>query len=420
MSNSPLGVRVLLLVLLLATGRWLAPLHGQAGGNPTGLTGQVSGTTVTLSWLAPAAPPAPVVGYAVQAGTAPGTPVVSVPVGNIRVYSVSAPVGTYYVRVVALAASGPIGVSNEIQIVVQPIGVPAAPLSLEATVTGMNVTLRWQANPAGPAPTFYQLQAGSAPGRSDLAVLSRPAFSFTYSTLAPAGTYYIRVAAGNAGGIGPPSNEVSMTIVFSCVPTMMFPPLATVVPAAVSLRWTPRPGPSPAGYRLFAGTVSGQTDLGVFDFPAGTLVVGTPAPSRRYFVRIAAFNACGLSAPSDERSFVVPPTNLPSLIGTWRGTLTNHVPRSSLGRVMTSFTLQLLTNPPFSGSTHGGWTSAGCNHSLMVGSYDPGTGAPEVSLESFSCNDGDFGLLFETLSPTMAAGPCIGGGPNCRFTMTKP
>ena len=44
-----------------------------------------------------------------------------------------------------------------------------------------------------------------------------------------------------------------------------------------------------------------------------------------------ALNACGASAPSTEVSFVIPPTNLPSLVGTWAGTITNHTPALRVG-----------------------------------------------------------------------------------------
>ncbi len=117
---------------------------------------------------------------------------------------------------------------------------------------------------------------------------------------------------------------------------------------------------------------------------------------------------------STEVSFVVPPTNLPSLIGTWAGTITNHVPRPS-GRLITGFTLQLNANPPFAGSTFGRFTSTFCNHTLLAGFYVTSTGAPAVSMESMSCTDGDFGLIVETLSATTAEGRCSLGGPDCRF-----
>ena len=169
---------------------------------------------------------------------------------------------------------------------------------------------------------------------------------------------------------------------------------------------------------MIAGSASGATDVGVFDFPATTTTIATPAPSARYFVRLQALNACGASAPNTEVSFVVLAHEPAPLIGTWAGTITNHVPRPS-GRLITGFTLQLNANPPFAGSTFGRFTSTFCNHTLLAGFYVTSTGAPAVSMESMSCTDGDFGLIVETLSATTAEGRCSLGGPDCRFSMTR-
>jgi hypothetical protein len=166
------------------------------------------------------------------------------------------------------------------------------------------------------------------------------------------------------------------------------------------------------------GSAPGGTDVGVFDVPGTTRSIGTPAPSGRYFLRLLAFNACGASAPTVERSFVVPPTGLPSMIGIWDGTITNHVPRG-LGRLITTFTLQLNANPPFIGTTFARFVSTACNHTAIVGYYDTASGAPAVSMESMLCTDGDFGLVMETLTATTAEGPCTNGGPNYRFSMRK-
>lgn len=418
MTSPSLPARCLLTLLILAF-VWSQPLlRGQGGGNPTGLTAQVSGNTVTLEWLAPSAPPVPVTGYVVSAGMSPGTTAVSLPVGNTLTFSVGAPFGVYYVRVAALGASGTLGVSAEVQVVVQPAGLPLPPLSMQATVSGTSVALQWQPNPAGPAATFYQLRAGSAPGQSNIAALTLPATALAFNTTAPPGTYYVRVVAGNAVGIGLPSNEVTVSTAVACTPTAPFTPSATVTPAAVSLRWFARTGPAAAGYRLTAGTASGAANIGVFDFPATTTLISTAATPGRYFVRLAAFNGCGLSAPSNELSFMVPPTNLPSVVGTWDGTITNHVPRSS-GRLITNFTLQLNRELPFSSSSAGRFTATGCNHFMLFGGYSSGTGMPFVSMESMACTDGDFGLSFETMSATTIEGPCILGGPSCRFRMTR-
>ena len=53
----------------------------------------------------------------------------------------------------------------------------------------------------------YLVEAGTAPGRSDVGVLNVGNVT-TFSTVASPGVYYVRVRAVNAQGAGAASNEV--------------------------------------------------------------------------------------------------------------------------------------------------------------------------------------------------------------------
>jgi hypothetical protein len=73
---------------------------------PTNLTATVAGSLVELAWSAPLGGCAPTA-YSVHAGSAPGLSNLAIlNVGAATTLSVSAPPGTYYVRVVALNAFG--------------------------------------------------------------------------------------------------------------------------------------------------------------------------------------------------------------------------------------------------------------------------------------------------------------------------
>src|SRR5687767_5842708 len=79
-------------------------------------------------------------------------------------------------------------------------GAPLPPTLLPPNVSGTAVALTWTANAAGPAATLYQINAGSAPGLSDLAIITVAANPTLFTAVAPPGTYYVRMFALNSSG----------------------------------------------------------------------------------------------------------------------------------------------------------------------------------------------------------------------------
>lgn len=81
------------------------------------LTATVSGNTISASWTTPSG--GPVSGYTVQAGNASGSSgLFNAPVGLMNAVSGAVPSGTYFIRVVANAACGSSGSSNEVSVTV--------------------------------------------------------------------------------------------------------------------------------------------------------------------------------------------------------------------------------------------------------------------------------------------------------------
>ncbi len=277
-------------------------------GRPRNLSSVVAKTAVTLTWEAPLNSPQPVTGYAIEAGTSPGSPVGSAPVGNVLIVSTTAPSGVYYVRVRALTASGPSAPSNEIAVATGQAAPPLAPLGLLATVQGTNVAFQWRENPLGPEVAQDQFHAGTGPGLSNLAAVPLPSTMTAVETSAPAGTYYVRVRAANASGVGPASNEAVVTLAPGICTVPAVPTGLTAAPqaGALALHWNaPSSGAIPTGYRLEAGTSLGASNIAILPLPVMT-AVGGPVPSGPYFVRLAATNGCGSSAVSADIAFVVP------------------------------------------------------------------------------------------------------------------
>ena len=173
---------------------------------PLGLSGTVNGSLVNLTWSPPAnAGVAPVQTYVIEAGSQPGaTDIANFATGTSTPgYAAVVPNGNYYVRVRASRAAGLGPPTPDIRIVVGPPPPGAPVLSGGATGAG-SVLLTWTAAPAPGVPvTAYQLQAGSSPGQSDIAVFSVPSTQLGYAAagIAP-GTYYVRIVGLSAQGPG--------------------------------------------------------------------------------------------------------------------------------------------------------------------------------------------------------------------------
>jgi hypothetical protein len=85
--------------------------------------------------------------------------------------------------------------------------------NLVAAVAGRVVTLKWTNQAARSIPTGLVVEAGSSPGRSDLARLPVTAGQDALTVPdVPPGTYYVRVRSVNGTGLGDASNEISIVI----------------------------------------------------------------------------------------------------------------------------------------------------------------------------------------------------------------
>jgi hypothetical protein len=385
---------------------------------PRNLTATVVGNRVTLAWLPPlTVSQSPVLGYRIEAGGAPGAIAVALTLGASTLsYAVNAPNGVYFVRIRTLLPAGPAAVaSTELQVTVPAL--PAAPRDLAATVVRFAIALRWLPGTGGGTATGWLVEAGSAPGLSDLARVPIGVFPRTLAATVPEGRYYVRVRALNASGASPPSNEIE---VITGPTQCTFPNTPTGLTAlagelGVRLSWAQPTDALPTAYQLAVGTASGSTDVGIFSLPPAA-ILSTPAPPNTYFVRVAGVNACGPSPYSTEVSFTVRPDSGARLLGTWVGTVSNYSQPFPWSPI-TSFQLTLNTEPSWTTSFLGGsWIdNKGCRWGLIAGGIE---GVPYISMESLPCNDGDFVLTVLSNTGSVATGTC-NAGPNCTFRMTR-
>ena len=135
-------------------------------------------------WNAPASGDA-VLSYVLEAGSVSGaTDLANVVTNNTATtFFASGGVGSYFVRVRARNAARVSASSNEVVVVVGSIGctgAPAAVSGLSGTLNSGTLALVWSQPGGGCAATSYILQAGSAPGLSNLANFNTGNAATTY------------------------------------------------------------------------------------------------------------------------------------------------------------------------------------------------------------------------------------------------
>jgi hypothetical protein len=169
------------------------------------LSAAISGTTVSLSWTAVAS----ATSYRLRAGSAPGaTNVLDASVGNLTALTAAASPGTYYVRVYAVVGGIEGAASNEVRLDIGGTGgcaLPAAPTQLTPSISGTSVRLTWNAVSGA---TSYVIEVGSSSGLANLLSIDTGAAVASFNGVGPPGSYFVRVRARTACGLGPSSNEV--------------------------------------------------------------------------------------------------------------------------------------------------------------------------------------------------------------------
>jgi hypothetical protein len=147
-----------------------------------------------------------VLGYTIEAGSRDGAADlarITVP-GERTSFTTEAPPGTYFVRVRADTTCGPSGPTPDVWLTVGRGTLPPAPTGLTVTGDVPMYTASWQRV----ADAYYVLEVGSGPGLADVARIVTTATTVGPAAVTPGVTYYLRVRAIGAAGMGPPGQEV--------------------------------------------------------------------------------------------------------------------------------------------------------------------------------------------------------------------
>jgi predicted phage tail protein len=181
-----------------------------AAGAPRNLAASSSGATVSLAWLPPASGGA-VSSYALRVGSASGlSDIYSGDIGAVTSFAAVVPSRRYFIRVVALNAAGASAPSNEVRVdIAAACALPTAP-ALRVSRSGTQVTAAWTVPSGGPV-THYVVRAGRASGGADL-FNGSVGLTNRASAALSRGTYYIRVAAATACGVGAQSTEAVVVV----------------------------------------------------------------------------------------------------------------------------------------------------------------------------------------------------------------
>jgi fibronectin type 3 domain-containing protein len=176
---------------------------------PTGLTATAGNAQVSLSWTASTG----ATSYNVYRGTSAGgespTPIATSVTATSYLNTGLTNGTTYYYKVAAVNSAGTSALSAEVSATPK-VSPPPAPTGLTATAGNAQVSLSWTAS-AGAA--SYNVYRGTSAGgeNSKPVATGLTATSYVNTGLINGRTYYYKVAAVNAGGTSPLSNEASAT-----------------------------------------------------------------------------------------------------------------------------------------------------------------------------------------------------------------
>jgi len=351
----------------LASGPAVAPTA------PQSLAARAGDGSVSLTWTPPASNGgAAISGYNVYRSTTPGgegsTPV-KTGVTTTSFTDTGLNNGTtYYYTVAAVNSAGTSPQSGEVSATPAPAPgtVPTAPQSLTATGHNGSVSLSWSvpsSNGGAPITGYNVYRSTTAGGEGNTPVaVGVTTTSFTDNGLVNGTKYYYKVAAVNANGTSPLSNEASATPQ-ATVPSAPTGLVASAGNRNVMLSWTApsSDGGSPiTGYTIYRSTSPGREGTRVYATATSSTYTDTAVTNgTTYYYRVAAVNAVGRSQQSAEASATPQPTvTAPSAPQGLAATGSNQAvqlswsaPASNGGAAVTSYNVYRSTTAGGEGST---------------------------------------------------------------------
>jgi fibronectin type 3 domain-containing protein len=210
------------------------------------------------------------------------------------------------VNSVGLLAVSDHGVSRVDELTVTPAtaSVPSGPSKLAVTPGSTTDALSWTAAASG-SPTSYTIYRGTksdGEANTPVGTTNGTTTTFTDTGLKNGSTYFYNVAANNAVGVSPDSNEVSVTP--AAAGTVLAAPTgltATAGNGSVALTWTASAGAT--SYSIFRGTAAGgEGSTAIAATTSSSFADSGLTNGTTYYYKVTASNATGTSASSAEAS----------------------------------------------------------------------------------------------------------------------
>lgn len=266
---------------------------------PTGLyVASVRGNVATLSWNPPQLGPAPDT-YVLEGGLTAGSTMAVVPTGSTApFFTITAPNGSFFLRMRSSAAGALSLPSNEVRLHINSTLVPSAPGNIQGAIKGSALWLAWRNTFTGGTPQSLSLEVTGAV----TATLPLPLSEEFSVPAVPSGTYTFRLRAVNAAGASSQSSSVSLTAPSTTCSLPRVPGNFQVTKAGnvISASWeTPSGGTPAASYLLHvSGSYSGAFPIAGRGFASG-------APAGTYNFSLQAVNACGAGPVTAFQTVVI-------------------------------------------------------------------------------------------------------------------
>lgn len=295
-----------------------APVGAPPPGPPADLKAAPGNTQITLTWSAVAGATAYNV-YRGGAAKGESANAIATNVNAITFTNTGLTNGTpYFYNVRAVNLSGAGAPSNEATATPAAPAPQTAPTGLTATPGNALVTLKWT---AVTGVTGYNVYRGPASNAEAIAPVATNvnAVTFSNTSLTNGTMYFYKVAAVNAGGAGPSSNEASaMPLAPPAAPAAI---TVTEGNAQITLNWPAVP--TAVAYNVYRGSASNaEAAVAVgANLPAPTFVNTGLSNGAAYFYKVTAVNTTGESARSAELTGTPagpPPATDPATLSAFR------------------------------------------------------------------------------------------------------